>query len=186
MQITYTNPRDILQWARLYQLYRTAFPRSERKPFSMILKAMKRGTSDVWYCAHNGKFVGLAITINGPDAVLLDYLAIHPDCRSAGYGSAILQTLIAHYRPRSLFGEIEATCFRCPDLDTRLRRKRFYLDNGMQEMGVLVSLFGVTMELITAGRRFSFEEYRQFYHDNYSPWAADHIHPVDAEAPSAP
>ena len=179
-----TRATGLLPWLRIYKLYRSAFPRSERKPFSMIYKMTRAGKTDTWYFTDEGKFVGLAITINGPDCILLDYFAIADNCRNGGYGSKILQTLIAHYSPMTLFGEIENVVDEGKDLALRKRRKQFYLRNGMKEMGVMVYLFGVKMELLTTNEIMTFEEYKNFYADNYNQWAADHIHPAVYEKES--
>lgn len=45
----------------------------------------------------------------------------------------------------------------------RLRRKAFYLRNGMAPMGFLVDLFGVEMEVLTFGSQITFEQYRSIY-----------------------
>lgn len=45
----------------------------------------------------------------------------------------------------------------------RLRRKAFYLRNGMVPMGFLVDLFGVEMEVLTFGSRITFEQYHSIY-----------------------
>lgn len=181
-----TKATGITRWLRIYKLYRSAFPRSERKPFSMIYKMSRVGKTDVWYCEDAGRFVGLAITINGPDRILLDYFAISAHCRNGGYGSKILRTLIESYAPKSVFGEIENVIDPGEDLELRQRRKQFYLRNGLQEMGVMVHLFGVKMELIGTGSPLTFEEYRNFYRDNYSQWAADHIHPASFNSGGTP
>lgn len=174
---TLNRPQSLLQWFKIYRLYRSAFPRSERKPFSMIYKMYRKGTTDVWYCTDHGKFVGIAITINGDDAILLDYFAMDKALRGQGYGSAILKAVIRHYAPKTVFGEIETVFEDCEDLDMRIRRKQFYLRNGLKEMNVMVYLFGVKMELLTSDRSMTFEEYRDFYKTNYNQWAADHILP---------
>ena len=178
MEIMLNRPRTLLQWARIHRLYHEAFPRSERKPFSMIVKKWREGVMDVWYCTHAGKFVGIAITINGPTMILLDYFAIGKNLRSKGYGSAILQTLRTHYAGMGIFGEIENTYAPGPDQALRQRRKQFYLDNGLEEMGVMVVLFGVEMELLGWGCQLTYEQYHSFYRDCYSPWAAEHIQPA--------
>ena len=173
-----TKASTLMQWLRIYKLYRSAFPRSERKPFSMIRNMAKAGKTDVWYCTDEGRFVGLAITINGPDKILLDYFAVADDSRNGGYGSKLLQMLIRHYSPMTLFGEIENVVDPGEDLELRKRRKQFYLRNGLKEMGVMVYLFGVKMELLTTDEVMTFDAYRNFYRDNYNQWAADHIHPA--------
>lgn len=177
--ITLSRPQSLLQWFKIYCLYRTAFPRSERKPFSMIYKMSRKGKTDVWYCTDHGAFIGIAITINGEREILLDYYAMDKKLRGQGYGSAILKAVIDHYAPKTVFGEIETIFEACDDLDMRIRRKKFYLRNGLKEMGVMVYLFGVKMELLTSDRSMTFEEYRDFYKNNYNQWAADHILPAE-------
>ena len=41
----------------------------------------------------------------------------------------------------------------------RLRRKSFYLRNGMRPMDFCVDLFGVEMEILVCGESVTFEEY---------------------------
>lgn len=177
--LTLSRPRSLWQWLRIYRLYKTAFPRNEQKPFSMIVKMTRSGKSDTWYCSNNGKFIGLAITINGDDTILLDYFATDKQARNHGYGSILLQALITKYSPKTLFLEIETVFEDSVDLELRKRRKQFYLRNGLTEMGVMVYLFGVKMELLTSNQSMSFEEYRNFYKYNYNEWAADNILPAE-------
>lgn len=47
----------------------------------------------------------------------------------------------------------------------RLRRKAFYLRNGMVPMDYLVDLFGVEMEVLTFGRALTFEQYYAIYRE---------------------
>lgn len=162
-------------WLRIWRLYHSAFPKSERKPFSMIRKMTRLGRSDTWCVTDGNRFLGLAITINGPRQVLLDYFAICPPCRGKGIGTAALKTVRETYPGRSLFLEIESTKVESCEQERRLRRKAFYLAAGLQEYHVDVVLFGVEMELLGFGTPLTFPQYKEFYRDNYSPWAAEHI-----------
>ena len=45
----------------------------------------------------------------------------------------------------------------------------------MTEMHTFVELFGVDMELLGFDCNLTFEEYHEFYRDNYSEWAAEHV-----------
>lgn len=169
------RPRGIGGWLRLYRLYRQAFPASERKPFSIMVKMYRRGKTDLWSILRGGRFVGLAITINGKNAILLDYFAVEKSCRGMGIGSAALGLLRRAYVGRGVFLEIESVWEDAPDLEQRRKRKAFYLANGMEPMNVMVRLFGVKMELLGWDCRLDFSGYRAFYRDNYSPWAAERI-----------
>ena len=61
--------------------------------------------------------------------------------------------------------EIESTAEENPvsSRSERLRRKAFYLRNGMVPMDFLVELFGVEMEVLTFGSALTFEQYHAIY-----------------------
>ena len=180
--IKFTKPKGAGDWIRLFVLYRTAFPRSERKPFSIIRKTMKEGRGDVWRVERDGRFAGLAFTINSGHLVLLDYFAVCKKHRGEGIGTAALIQLMEHYGDRGFFLEIETTLAEAPDLKARQKRKDFYLAAGLEPLNVEAILFGVRMELLGIRCSLDFDSYQAFYRDQYSPWAAKHIEPVEERA----
>lgn len=169
------RPTRLTHWWKLHRLYCTAFPASERKPFSIIMKMYRKGRTDIWCIQKGGQFLGLAITINGEDVILLDYFAIDPAHRGLGLGSGALKELQRRYNGKGLFLEIESVYDDAPNNEERLQRKQFYLRCGMEPLKVMVRLFGVKMELLGYCCRMDYESYHAFYRDNYSPWAAQHI-----------
>ena len=173
--LQYAAPKGISQWVDIYRLYQTAFPSSEKKPFSVVLKMYRKGASDVWRFTRDGKFVGLIITINDEKHVLLDYLAVDQGKRGIGIGTEILKLMRQQYAGKGVFLEIESVYEDCDNRQQRLRRKHFYEKSGMKSMEVFVWLFGVKMELMGFDCRLSYEDYHNFYRDNYNQWAADHI-----------
>ena len=173
--LTYAAPRGLCQWADVYKLYQKAFPASEKKPFFMILKMHRKGASDVWRFARNGKFAGIVITINGPEYILIDYLAVEQSQRGTGIGTEILQLMHSHYAGKGVFLEIESVYEDCENKAERIRRKHFYEKCGLTSMEEFVWLFGVKMELMGFGCHLTFDQYHSFYRDNYNQWAADHI-----------
>ena len=178
MNILLQRPKTLPQWLRLYRIYRTAFPAAERKPVSIMLRMYRAGKSDIWYCTEDGRFLGLAVTINSPDLILLDYLAVAKACRGHGGGSALIQRLQRQYAGRGFFLEIESTLEPSPNPEQRQKRKAFYLRNGLKELGVTAELFGVNMELLGRDCALDFTGYHAFYRDYYNQWAADHVKPV--------
>ena len=80
-------------WKNIKNLYMTAFPACERKPLAVIRYKQHKKVADVWMLEDEGEFIGLAITMNGPDLVLLDYFAIDDFKRGKGYGSKALKLL---------------------------------------------------------------------------------------------
>ena len=168
-----------LDWFRIRILYRCSFPRSERKPFRIIRSMHKKGKTDVLCVSENGKFCGFATTINGKNCVLLDYLAVRRKMRGKGAGSAILGHMLAVYGNSGMFVEIENPYEDCSKRDERMRRRNFYIRNGMKPLNVFARVFGVNMELLGSGVALTFEQYREFYRSNYSDYAARHILPAD-------
>lgn len=164
-----------LHWLKLYKLYCQAFPSFERKPFSIIRSMQKKGKSDIWYFEKDGKFAGLVFTINSNDVILIDYLAIVSHRRGEGIGSAIITQLRDYYIDKGIFVEIESVFDECENKAERLRRKQFYLNNGMIPMKVMVILFGVEMELLGLNCSLTYDEYYSFYKDNYGDFAAKNI-----------
>ena len=162
----------------IFFLYRSAFPRYERKPFSRITSMAKAGRADLWTIRADGRFAGLAATVNSPEIVLLDYFAVKRQLRGRGVGSEALKGLMDHYRDRGLFVEIESTFEAADNLPERQKRKRFYVNCGMEPMGTEADLFGVRMELLGVRCHLDFERYRSFYRDHYSPRAAEHVREV--------
>lgn len=172
------KPGSPLNWLRLYLLYLEAFPPSERKPFGIIRRMYRQGRADVWCLTENGRFLGLATTVNGGDTILLDYFAVEKSCRGRGIGTRAMGLLLERYRNRGFFVEIESTKEDCSDKALREKRRQFYLSAGLQMLGVEARVFEVQMELLGIRCEMDFEDYRNFYRDHYSPWAAEHIEKV--------
>ena len=83
------NATDGKRVGQIKRLYRAAFPRSERKPFEVILDKTKSGQMDLLAVEQDG-FCGLVITILHRDIVLLDYFAITPKRRGQGIGTQMV------------------------------------------------------------------------------------------------
>jgi len=156
-------------------LYRSAFPASEKKPFALMRKKAKEGSMEIMAMeTEEGEFAGLAITILHKDLVLLDYFAVAPAMRGRGIGSAALQRLFARYPGRRFLLEIESTRAREAG-DYAVKRKHFYLANGMNAMDYEVELFGVQMEIMTHGCAVSFAEYHGIFEEVFGQWTADRV-----------
>ena len=155
------------QWKTVYKLYQEAFPDYEKKPFWLIWLKNKQGRADVWYVVEEGRFIGLGITMSAPGRVLLDYFAIDANVRGQGYGSKALKALQEQYADRHFFLEIESVYDECDNVEQRLRRKQFYLRNGMTEMKMMVNLFGTDMEVLGHGCKLDFDSYSAVYEYTY-------------------
>jgi hypothetical protein len=131
VNITLEKPRNRRDWLKIYALYLTAFPASERKPFGIIRKMCAEGKADVWCILAEGKFTGFAATVNGGNLILLDYLSVRKSCRGMGAGSSAMELLMHTYEDNGFFVEIESTKEACADLSIRQKRRHFYESAGM-------------------------------------------------------
>lgn len=183
MQIKLVEAFDRAQLAKIKQLYRSAFPLSERKPFSLILKKRDAGSMQIFALeTETGEFAGEAITILCGDLVLLDYFAISPQLRGNGAGSLALQSLRERYQGKRFLLEIEDTQGDSPNREERIRRKHFYVTNGMQPLAYGVDLFGVEMEIMVFDCAISFEEYHTIFTQVFGAAIASRIKRMGKES----
>lgn len=174
-----TNMEAGRQEKAVRSLYREAFPRSEKKPWWMLKKLEKKGNAE-FLCIEDeeGGFEGLAIMMIWGDLALLDYFAISPECRGQNVGSRALCALQQRYGDKKLLLEIESTTGLEPEPENpgeKLRRKAFYLRNGMTPMDYLVDLFGVEVEVLTHGSSVTFEEYHSIFENLFPAFLAKKV-----------
>ncbi len=162
-------------WKKIKQLYKVAFPRYERKPLWIVRMKHRKGEADIWVIDQDGEFAGFAITVNELDMVLLDYFAIREEKRSSGLGGKALKLLQEKYDGKRFFLEIECEDDSADNAAERVRRKAFYLRNGMSELGVKANVYTVDMELLGYNCHLSFEDYEKLYHASYGNMIAGNI-----------
>ena len=164
------------QLRNIGELYSTAFPAEEQKPFSLLLEKRDEGFVELLSIEDEKEtFVGLAIVIVYDDLCLLDYFAVLPQRRGMGAGSSALKLLLNRYADKRLLLEIESTKKEASNSEQRLRRKAFYTANGMAALDYCVDLFGVEMEILTYRCDVSFEEYHSIFENVFSPRAAKNV-----------
>ena len=91
------------------ELYLRAFPKSERKPFSLMVQKQSEGTMELLSIEEENTFLGLAIFAHDKDIALLDYFAITDEMRGQGVGSRAIKALQKIYTGKRFILEIETT-----------------------------------------------------------------------------
>ena len=173
------EPRGVIDYIKIKSLYKKAFPKCERKPFSVIKRMESSGKTDIWCFFDKRRFVGFAATINGEREILVDYLAISKWARGHGYGTEAIKYLICRYAPLGVFLEIEVPYEDSENYEERRRRRQFYLNAGLVPMNTRAKLFGVDMELLGVNCHLDYDEYKEFYLENYGRIAYDNITPIE-------
>lgn len=160
MEIRKADNREL---RKMKQIYLEAFPKAERKPFGLMKRKAKQGKMEMLSIMEGRTLVGLAITVLCEDMVLLDYFAVSRLCRGKNYGSSALGLLKERYRDKRFILEIELPDDNASNREERIRRKHFYLKNGMKETGIEAVVFRVPMEVLTAGKPVTYKEYHHIY-----------------------
>ncbi len=129
------------------------FPFFKRFPWFTLERAWERGEYSA-YGYYEGKHLLAYATFSrrgGDPYVLMDFLAVVPELRGQGIGSAFLEELWDTVpADEGIFIEAERVDRKKDDEEQIERRKRidFYEDNGAIETGVSCHLFGVDYELL--------------------------------------
>ena len=140
----------ILTEEELETLYTTDahrdFPESELKPWDVVEKLNREGNYEPIGFYEGDKLMAYALQVireNGK-SVLLDYLAVTPEYRSCGIGSAVLAALREYYSGKAEFIVIESEHpAEAPDKEAALRRLDFYKRAGGILTDTQVRLFDV-------------------------------------------
>lgn len=151
------------------EIYREAFPAVERKPFTMLVDAQKKGNVEILMITQGDKesVLGEIILARCADVVLLDYFAVAPAFRGHGIGAQALGELQKRCRGERLVLEIESTKVDAKNLGQRRSRKAFYERCGMRTLDYSVMVMGVEMEVLTFGCEVGFGEYHAVYEEAF-------------------
>lgn len=162
--------------ANVEKLYYKAFPKEEQKLFDLILQKQKDGFVDILALESDGIFVGLAITGIYKNLVLLDYFAIEEKFRNRKLGTSAFNLIKNQYSDKKFFLEIEnPENLECNNKLERLRRRNFYLKNGVIELPYFVDLLGVEVKILANTAILTYEEYLSVYSNVFGREISDKI-----------
>lgn len=135
-------------YGQTMRLYKSAFPFDERVP--MWFLALKSGAEyvDFWGIYADGKWIGLAYVISEKNVSYLFYFALSDDMRGKGFGSKAMQSLKKHYAGQKLFLALEQLDKSAKNNNERLRRRNFYLKNGLKLLPLTIREASVTYDVM--------------------------------------
>lgn len=113
------------------KLYIDSFPPHERVAFSGFFSGVFDGFSLVAQY-DKGVLVGMLHFICTPDFIHLNYFAILPIRRGAGYGTKCLNWIKRHYKNYPIVVDVEVISDTYPNNDIRIKRQNFYRKNGFK------------------------------------------------------
>lgn len=148
----------------LVKIYEKSFPKNEKIPYENILEMLEGATFPIEYLAHEeggglflgqGDLIGLSITAEFEDFDWIWYLAVREICRGKGYGKQILQIVRqrcydASYKKKPIIIEIESPSqVVCNNLEERVKRHKFFLEQGFRDTNVTYEHAGVLYQVMT-------------------------------------
>ena len=177
----------ILNEHELINLYTTDcrrdFPESELKPLDVVEKLYREGNYEPIGFFENGTLIAYALQVireNGK-SVLLDYLAVTPEYRNRGVGSAVLTALRKYYSSQYEYIVIESEHpAEAPDKNAALRRLDFYKRAGGILTDTQVRLFDILFLIfaLPCSEKLSaapFEELEKIYRVTVPPELYDEV-----------
>lgn len=149
------------------ELYLSAFPAEERIPFDTLLSMTRDPDCRFMWMSVDGRFTGMAYTVETDDKVFLLYLAVSPGLRGSGLGSDALWLIKCGCRGRRLFLNVEPTDEPAENIGQRLRRTRFYERNGFSPQCIYGAPDGMRYALLSWGGPVTAEEAQEMFADKF-------------------
>lgn len=125
-----------------------SFPEFERMEIDTILKFSTENSADFMGIYDNDFPIGFYFLVKNKNSGYIFYYAIDQRYRSKGYGSAALEEIIAQYKEIQLTLDFEEIDESRSNNEQRVRRKKFYLKNGLKETGHFTLLSGERFEIV--------------------------------------
>ncbi len=152
-----------MRWLKPW--FEDAFPPEERPPFFVLYLRSNKGV-DWWKIYAGGRLTGFFYVMANRELAYIFYFAIHPEFRGRGIGTAALKALLRKYRRKRLFLAVEQADPSAKNYAARVKRREFYLRNGLQDLGQKVQEGSVVYDLLGTGGAVRDEEYQSLI----QPW----------------
>ena len=152
--------RELDEYPQIAALYESSFPETERLEMDILLKKTDQDTADFSAYYDSGRFVGFTFASVSDEAVFLVYLAVETTLRSRGYGGMILKQIAEAHSPKGIMLNVEPLDKEAENYEQRLKRLRFYTDNGFRESGYQLTDHGDQYSILTTIIPFSESAYR--------------------------
>lgn len=146
---------------KIKKLYNEAFPRNERVPFIFLKLFARKDKAKFFGIYDKEKFIGLIYNVYYKDIVYVYYLAIDKEFRGKGYGSKTLEAIKKKYNQSRIILMAEEIDANSDNYEERVKRKRFYNDNGFRDFNYKVKEVDVIYDMLGCDKEVTHEEYKE-------------------------
>ena len=151
------------EYKKIKALYFNAFPVYERYPL-FILNWWSKSKNAKFYNVYDGElWIGFNYLMMNNDILMLQYLAIDANIRSKGYGGKTIEKIKNMYPDKVIILGIERPDEKSKNNEDRIKRKKFYLNNGFIESGYYIKQKPIPFELLIYGNNFSIDKVYKLY-----------------------
>ena len=152
--------KNSIDFQKVKNLYRTAFPKEERVPIKNLLDTTQ---SELLAYYDRQTFCGFCSLLSLGDITHILFFAISKSLRGKGYGSAILNQISKTHADQRIILDIEAVDPKAPNYAQRVRRKAFYLKNGYREADIRYRWHNVSYEILVKNGTICRREWAAFW-----------------------
>lgn len=119
---------DGAPFRQLYEIYDVSIPARERKPEEWICAMVRAPEYGFWVMKDARRIVGFSILFLAPAErfALLEYMAVTPERRNRGVGSALFQQTTTRASSLPIVLEVDSDREASDDRELRTRRQQFY------------------------------------------------------------
>lgn len=148
---------------KIKEIYLDSFPKEDRMPFWLMVLLSKKNDTDFLAFYDEEILCGFTYTAIKNNIAFVMFFAIDKNLRSKGYGSFILNKLQSIYPNHKIIVSIEPFDENAKNINQRIRRKKFYINNGYVETGYLMNLSNIEQEILIKNGNFDKEEFLIFF-----------------------
>jgi len=147
------------------KLYQQAFPKNEKLQIWLLVLMSLRKCVDFYAFYDKNEFYGFTYLIHYKKMTFVLYLATDSSVRSKGYGAGILDWIEKAYQENCIVLNIEAVSENYDNFEQRVKRQKFYFNNGFQDAGYILydkkDIYDVLSTKNSAS--FSEDEYKNLF-----------------------
>lgn len=148
---------------RVKEIYTYSFTKEDRMPFWLMLIMAKTKSTDFLSFYDNDTLCGFVYMATVENLTFVMFFAVDENSRSKGYGSGVLEEIQSIYPDNKIIVSIERCDVDEADIEQRLRRKKFYTNNGFTDTRYLVELANKTQEVLIKNGEFDKDEFILFF-----------------------
>ena len=153
--------RSMPDYKRIVEIYHSSFPKVEQFPV-WLLRIMSHWKGIHSVAFYDGETLcGFSYFLVNEETVFILFLAVNDQIRSKGYGSRIISWIRESYPNRVIFLDVERPDENATNNQQRVKRIRFYQNNGIYETNHFFTYDGVTYEILCTDQGFSEEAYNK-------------------------